>query len=183
MKPEAAHPKPAGRMKIAHSSFFILHSPLGLALLLAAGVPVSAAPTKATTPAPTGTTNPRPAAADGVGAPAEMPITRSHFGSLLENGKDPFYPNSVRIQRKPEVAQTNQVVAVAPEVRINGFSGNTARPLVIINNITFGEGDEQTVKTAAGSAQVRCLEIRMQDQAVEIEINGQRREIKFLGRK
>jgi len=155
---------------------FILHpSCFILALALAAVTPVKAATSK--------TSSTAPAAASGAGAPADMPITRSHFGSLLENGKDPFYPNSVRIQRKPEVAQTNQVVAIAPEVRINGFSGNTARPLVIINNITFGEGDEQTVKTAAGSAQVRCLEIRMQDQAVEIEINGQRREIKFLGRK
>jgi hypothetical protein len=54
---------------------------------------------------------------------------------------------------------------------------------VIINNVTFGEGDEQMVTTAAGRAQVRCLEIRSQEQTVRIEINGQRRELKFLDRK
>jgi hypothetical protein len=39
------------------------------------------------------------------------------------------------------------------------------------------------VTTAAGRAKVRCIAIRTQEQAVEIEINGERRELKFLDRK
>lgn len=116
-------------------------------------------------------------------APAELVVPRSHFGSVLDGGKDPFYPGSARFQRVIPVAPTNQVVTAAPEVQINGFSGNAARPLVIINNVTFGEGDTQMVTTAAGRAQVRCLEIRSQEQTVRIEINGQSRELKFLDRK
>ena len=102
----------------------MLHSPNKLLIAtlllgaLAAVTPFQAAPSKATSTAPTGSTNPTPAATSVTGALAEMPVTRSHFGSLLENGKDPFYPNSVRIQRKPEVTQTNPLVAVAPEVRM-----------------------------------------------------------------
>lgn len=151
--------------------------------LLTAVIPAKAAASKVPTNTPAGSRTNAPVATSVNVPPAEISIPKSHFGSLLESGKDPFYPGSARLQRKTPVTQTNQVVAVAPEVRINGFSGNQARPLVIINNLTFGEGDEQMVTTAAGRAKVRCVEIRTQDQAVEIEINGQRRELKFQDRK
>lgn len=123
-------------------------------------------------------------------APADNTATlavvspKSRFSSLPGGGKDPFHPDSVRTRRTTTVAQTNQVpVVVVPEVKINGFSGNPALPLVILNNVTFGEGDEQTVMTAAGRAKVRCVQIRTQDQSVVIEINGERRELKFASRK
>lgn len=150
---------------------------------LAAVTPVQAAASKVTSNAPAGSNKSSPAAASVNVAPAAMVIPKSQFGALPESGKDPFYPDSARLQKKISVSQTNNVATVAPEVRINGFSGNATRPLVIINNVTFGEGDEQMVTTAAGRARVRCVEIRTQDQAVEIEINGQRRELKFVDRK
>ena len=134
----------------------------------------------AATSNPTGAKTNAPAAS---GVPAEIPIPKSRFQSDLAGGKDPFYPGSARLQAKVPVARTNQVAAVVPEVKINGFSGNAARPLVIINNLTFGEGDEQMVTTAAGRAKVRCLAIRMEDQVVEIEINGLRRVLNFQERK
>lgn len=143
---------------------------------LAVVTPVNAATSNA---AASATTN-APAA-----APSELVVPRSHFGSVLDGGKDPFYPGSARFQRVIPVAppDQDQVAPVTPDVQINGFSGNAARPLVIINNVTFGEGDTQMVTTTAGRAQVRCLEIRRQEQTVQIEINGQRRELKFLDRK
>jgi hypothetical protein len=130
---------------------------------------------------PSGAKTNAPAAASG--ASVEITIPKSRFAPSTEGGKDPFFPNSARLERKIPATQTNKVVAVVPELRINGFSGNAARPLVIINNLTFGVGDEQMVTTAAGRAQVRCVEIRTEDQAVVIEMNGQRRELKFLDRK
>jgi hypothetical protein len=154
-----------------------LHQLLFTALLmgfLAVFTPVHAATSNvavgATTNAPTA-------------APAELVVPRSHFGSVLDGGKDPFYPGSTRFQRVIPVAPTNPVPVVTLEVQINGFSGTAARPLVIINSVTFGEGDQQMVTTTAGRAEVRCLEIRSQEQTILIEINGQRRELKFPNRK
>jgi hypothetical protein len=157
-------------LRILHQLLFTILLLGFLALVTPVHAATSNAAAGATTNAPTT-------------APAELVVPRSHFGSVLDGGKDPFYPGSARFQRVIPVTPTNQVATVAPEVQINGFSGNAARPLVIINNVTFGEGDEQMVTTAAGRAQVRCLEIRSQEQTVRIEINGQRRELKFLDRK
>jgi len=170
------------------TSSFILHPSYFLCLLLAATTPLPAA----TSNAPAGTKKASAQKVTGAKvqesgpdtAPlANLPVPKSSFGLSRTSGKDPFYPNSERLQEKLTVTTTNQVAAVVPEVRINGFSGNAARPLVILNNQTFGEGDEQNVTTAAGRARVRCVGIRMAEQTVEIEINGQRQTLKFQDRK
>lgn len=174
------HRPPASDLRL-RTSFFILQSSFCLLCVLAAVTQkVSGARDQVSGP---DTSHRAPDTSHAHRAPDILVIPKSQFGALPQSGKDPFYPDSARHQRKVSLTQTNQMVAVAPEVRIHGFSDNASRPLVIINNVTFGEGDEQMVTTIAGRARVRCLEIRTQDQAVEIEINGQRRELKFLDRK
>lgn len=177
-----------------HASFFMLHSSFCrtffLSILLGVVSPVRAA----TSDAPAGPKKASPPKASSAKDSASTPVTsplapdtlhvpKSSFGLGRASGKDPFYPNSARLQEKLPVTTNPVAAAVVPEVRINGFSGNAARPLVILNNLTFGEGDEQQVTTAAGRTRVRCIAIRMAEQAVDIEINGQRRELKFQDRK
>ena len=124
-------------------------------------------------------------------APAEAAIPKSHFAAVPETGggKDPFFPASTRFQpRQTTVGPSNKVVVVVePDVRINGFSGNASLPLVIINNVTFGIGDERLVKAEnlAGNVRlrVRCLEIQIDDQMAIVEVNGTRRELRFLKKK
>lgn len=164
-----------------HSRYLLLKTLLvgALATLTCARL-VAAAPSKTLANTKTNT----PIAADP--APVEITIPKSHFASQLEGGKDPFYPTSARFEPKPPPSKPGgggKVVPVVPDLKINGFSGNASRPLAIINNVTFGVGDEQAVTSSAGRTQVRCIEIRTEDQAVVIEINGQRRELKFEDRK
>jgi hypothetical protein len=82
-----------------------------------------------------------------------------------QEGRDPFYPRSTRIYAAQVVAvPTNQTTAVAAPVsldlRLNGISGTAAQPLAIINNRTFGVGEQGEVITTTGRAHIRCLEIR-----------------------
>lgn len=144
---------------------------------------VTAAPAASPKTAAATTKTNTPAAKTAQAAAPDAAIPMSHFAPLQEGGKDPFYPNSGRLQFTPTVTPSNKVAVVVADVRINGFSGNAARPLVIINNVTFGEGDEQMVVVTNGRARVRCLGIRMPEQAATVEVNGERRELRFLERK
>jgi hypothetical protein len=119
-------------------------------------------------------------------APVEVVIPKSNFASTLETGgKDPFFPDTLRFQQAaPKTGSSTNKVAVAPaEVKVNGFTGNPTQPLVILNNVTFGEGDDTTVPTPTGRVRVRCLEIRVAEQVAIVEVNGVRRELRFAPRK
>lgn len=161
--------------------FDLLHlRPILLILALGAcGLPAFAA--SSNSPSGAGTNAP---AAKGTNAiPVELPIPKSHFAMPGEGGgKDPFYPTSARFQPREHATNTN-VVAAPPMVRINGFSGTPAQPLVIINNATFGIGDEMSIPTQAGRVKVRCIEIRTQDESALVEVNGVRRELQFRSKK
>jgi hypothetical protein len=117
-------------------------------------------------------------------APVEAPIPLSVFTMPTPKGggKDPFYPETTRFQqRSPAPSPTNKVVVA--EFKINGFSGNASDPLVIINSNTFGKGDEQMVQTPGGRVKVRCVEINVPERLAVIEVNGDRRELRFPANK
>jgi hypothetical protein len=132
-----------------------------------AGKP-SAPPAKSSTPAATNA------------APVEIPIPQSVFviPQSRGDGVDPFFPLSTRLQPAAPSNSTNKTAA-AGELVIKGFSGTPAHPLVILNDRTFGAGDENEVATAQGRARVRCIEINLKDESTIIEVNGQRRELRF----
>jgi len=113
-------------------------------------------------------------------APAAAPLPQSVFvvpKSRLE-GVDPFFPLSRRLDVMDVSNSTNKTFVVG-ELVVKGFSGTTATPLVIINDRTFGVGDEKEVVTAQGRARVRCIEIHLRDESVIIEANSERRELRF----
>lgn len=89
-----------------------------------------------------------------------------------QEGRDPFYPESIR----PYANATAHVVPITT-LTIRGFSGTPENRMVIINNHTFGVGDEGDVLTSGGRVHVRCLEINAD--SVVIEANNQRRELSF----
>ena len=110
--------------------------------------------------------------------PAEEVVTQSMFtlpASPLE-GRDPFYPHSMRPYAGYLAAHTNRaVVEAAPivELHLNGISGSAARPLAIINNRTFEVGEQADVYSNAGRSRIRCIEIG--PDSVIIQIGGERR--------
>jgi hypothetical protein len=108
---------------------------------------------------------------------APKPITRSIFNlpSNSKEGRDPFFPNSTRpyenaVAALPQKADVSSLV-------LRGFSGPPDHRFVIINNHTFGVGDEEDVITSEGRIHVRCLEIK--GNTVTIEINGERHELSY----
>ena len=121
-------------------------------------------------------------------AKAETPDAKHQTGDLPQSvfvvpksrleGVDPFFPRSVRLEAVDLSDPNNKPKAVG-ELVIKGFSGTAAAPLIIINDSTFGVGDEKDVVTNLGRARVRCIEIRLRDRSAIIEANGERRELRF----
>lgn len=146
------------------------------ALALCLALPSFAAQTTKTnspaspTPAPTNT------------LPAQLEIPKSVFiiPATPEEGKDPFFPLSmrpftttvVRTNLQPTVA-----VAVTVDLKLNGISGTAARRLAIINNRTFEANEEGVVSTTSGPVRIRCLEIK--DDSVLVQVGGEQRVLRL----
>jgi hypothetical protein len=95
------------------------------------------------------------------------------FPTTLEEGRDPFHPKSTRIIA---VAKPPEQPAPGPaKLVLKGISGSANRPLALINNRTFAEGDEQDVSTAQGRVTVKCLSI--DGLTVKILVQGQIKEL------
>jgi hypothetical protein len=114
---------------------------------------------------------PKPAPAP---ATNEIVVARSIFvmPTARPEGCDPFYPRSNRPYTSGQVlVATNQnTTAAAPvsvELRLNGISGTATHQLAIINNRTFGVGEQGDVVTATGRAHIRVLEIRKETVIVQ----------------
>ena len=154
---------------------------LAAVLSSASGIAVFAVTTNAPAAkpsAPTATTNSDKSRADA--APVEAPIPQSVFivPRSKGDGVDPFYPHSTRLELVAPTSSTNKTQVVG-ELVIKGFSGTPAQPLVIINDRTFGVDDEKEVVTPQGRVGVRCIEIRLKDEATIVEVNGERHELRF----
>jgi hypothetical protein len=94
--------------------------------------------------------------------------------SSPQEGRDPFYPESTR----PYItAMATKTVTVAATLTIRGFSGTADDRTVIINNHSFGVGDEGDVSTPTGRVHLRCLAIN--SNSVVVECDHQRRELTF----
>jgi len=110
-------------------------------------------------------------------APAELVIPKSVFiiPGTPQDGKDPFYPRSVRVYASSVIVNTNTQVAAVPtvELHLNGISGTAARPLAIINNRTFELGEEGELNSAGSRTRLRVLEIK--PDFIVVQVAGERR--------
>jgi hypothetical protein len=96
-----------------------------------------------------------------------------------KDGRDPFFPNSTRPYDalsavRPHVADVSSLV-------LKGISGPPDHRLVIINNHTFGVGDEENLVTPQGRIHIRCVEIKAR--SVVIESGGQRHELNYADKR
>lgn len=116
-------------------------------------------------------------------ASAEKVVPKSAFlvPAKAEEGRDPFFPTSDRLfAAKTQSTVRKTSTSAAPTVVLNGFSSAAGRPLAMINGYTFGEGEEAQVNTPSGRVRVHCIEIT--GQRVVLEVNGERRELRFEDR-
>jgi hypothetical protein len=109
-------------------------------------------------------------------APASPGPIRSVFAQPASpsEGRDPFFPESQRPYQSTVVATHAVEITV---LTIKGISGMPGHRMAIINNHTFGAGDEGDVLTSNGRVHVRCVEIRAD--TVMVEVNGQKSELHF----
>jgi hypothetical protein len=105
-------------------------------------------------------------------APIQAEIPKSVFliPTTPQEGKDPFFPRSMRLFASAVVKTNVQRLATPPsvELRLNGISGTADRRLAIINNQTFETNEEGEVPTNPGRARIRCLEIKADSVLVQV---------------
>jgi hypothetical protein len=105
-------------------------------------------------------------------APVQAEIPKSVFliPATPQQGKDPFFPRSMRLFASVVVKTNVQPLATprSVELRLNGISGTADRRLAIINNQTFETNEEGEVPTNPGRARIRCLEIKADSVLVQV---------------
>ena len=115
-------------------------------------------------------------------APAEPKVPKSVFivPTSPKEGRDPFYPNSSRLFAAAVTGNSN---AAPPQVALllSGISIRGEQRLAIINNRSFGVGEEGDVTVPGGKLKIRCVEIR--ENSVLIEAGGEPRELRLPERK
>ena len=116
----------------------------------------------------------------GQGASVSSQPGQSSFTipSTLNEGRDPFYPESTRFLVK-SVTPIPTPVDVPVVLEFKGISGTPDRPLAIINNRTFAIGEEQEVNTSTGRIKLRLLEIDPKAMRVKVLARGETRELVF----
>jgi hypothetical protein len=104
---------------------------------------------------------------------------RSVFTDDPQNGKDPFFPDSTRRLKQIATASNAAPASVAGQLTLKGIAGTKARPLALINNLTFSAGESGEVKCAQQHVRIRCREIRDRSVIVEISTTGEVMELKL----
>jgi hypothetical protein len=156
--------------------FLSLHR-IALMLAAALGLALAAQAAATQTNAPPMSTN---------AAPVEVEIPKSVFviPAVQKDGRDPFFPRSVRPYGSPQIVTTNRsTIPIMAELVVNGISGSPEKPLAIINNVTFGVGDDGEVVSAGRKFRIRCLEINAGTGIVTVQNGSQRQQLRFPGGK
>ena len=88
-----------------------------------------------------------------------------------KDGRDPFFPKAVSLYGS--TAAAGPAVKVAPVLKLKGVGDGFA----VINGSTLAIGETQEIKTPGGPVNVHLVEVKLQDEVVVIEVNGNRQEL------
>jgi len=111
-------------------------------------------------------------------APEEAVAQKSVFEDDLKNGKDPFFPKSMRRGEKSPAINA-QVVAPVVQLALKGISGPANRRFALINNQPLAVGETAYVRIATGQVKVRCVEIRESSVIVSVEGDPEQKELRL----
>jgi hypothetical protein len=117
-------------------------------------------------------------------AKAEPGVPKSVFVDDVQNGKDPFFPNSTRrLEESPRIAATTNSAPISSalfdQLFLKGISGTKGEPLAIINTATVGLGEVAEIKCSGQIVKVRCREIRERSVLVELVGSHEVKELKL----
>jgi hypothetical protein len=119
-----------------------------------------------------------PALTNAVPADVEPPKSVFVIPAIVAEGRDPFFPQSVRLHPVPVVTTTTVNVAPAvAQLDLKGISGAVDHRLAIINNRTFEVGEEGEMVVSSGRVKVICKEIK--DDSVRVLVNGQEQTLRL----
>jgi hypothetical protein len=118
-------------------------------------------------------------AATPVAASNAIPQSVFTIPTSLQQGRDPFFPNSTYWLSGVGVVVPKQSTPSHTEVTLvlNGLSGTAGHRLAMINGHTMAEGEAAEVSTASGRIRVRCVEIKAE--SVVVEVGNERRELRL----
>jgi hypothetical protein len=133
-----------------------------LAAMFAAVLPVTAG--SVATPVPSG---------------PQVPRSVFNLPANPKEGRDPFFPNSTRPYEGVPVPGVKNVTDIHA-LFIQGFSGVPPHQLVIINNVTFGVGDDAEVRIPDGRIHIHCVGIT--GNSAVIEVGGQQHTLQYGGK-
>jgi hypothetical protein len=106
-------------------------------------------------------------------AKVEIPPAVSVFDypNNASEGRDPFFPDSTRVYASNPDAQAHGPAVT--DLVLKAIMGSYQRPFAIINNHTFGPGDDEDVITKSGQRiAVHCVSINAKAGTATIEVNG-----------
>ncbi len=92
---------------------------------------------------------------------------------------DPFFPETVRLHKKPEVAGPveDRKTVLLEQIVLKGISGPVGRRLALINNYTFAAGESGAVRLLKGTARIEVLEVKERSAVIKVENDPAPKEI------
>ena len=108
-------------------------------------------------------------------AHVEIPLSVFVMPTEPKQGKDPFFPTSVRpyVSLQPKNAKP---AVIDVSLTLNGI---TPGKLVMVNGRSFSEGEEGEVVVNGVRKKLRCIKIKDESAIVELLPEGERRELKM----
>ena len=117
--------------------------------------------------------------------PDPAPIPQSVFviPRKVDEGKDPFFPNSSRVYGADATAKPGAKPQPVADLTLRGISGTAEAPLAIINTTTCTTGETAEIITKNSRIKVQCLEINMAAGTVLLQVGAERRELRLAAGK
>ncbi|MFN3407623.1 MAG: hypothetical protein ACK45B_01400 [Limisphaerales bacterium] len=111
-------------------------------------------------------------------APIEIPKSQFIIPASPSEGRDPFFPESMRLFASQVRATSAKASAPAPAVLVlKAISASGNRRVASINNRPFEAGEEGEVVIGNSRVRVRCVEVR--EDRVLVEVEGQPQELRL----
>ena len=109
-------------------------------------------------------------------------IPQSFFVSVPTQGKDPFFPNSIRRGGgpPPPPPPTNHLTSL-PVLKLQGITGPANRRLALINNRVFGVGESGSVNAGGKKVTIKCEKIGPRSASIVESPSGQKEELHLTG--
>lgn len=125
----------------------------------------------------TNTVAAKPAVTNAALTPIPIATSKFNIPSTTAEGRDPFFPNSARLQAGSLKPADPSGKGPAVALLLKGIGGSRENRVALINTKTFKVGDIEPVTVNGVRVQVSCISIG--EDSVVVEVNGVRQELRL----